>query len=104
MSENRKDTLVEVSHLKQYFQINTGMFSSKPLKAVDDVSFSIRRGATLGLAHPAAARPRSAVRSCISTSLLRVRFALRASRFVPRRISMNFARRPRWSSRTLILR
>ncbi len=49
MSENRKDTLVEVSHLKQYFPINTGMFSSKPLKAVDDVSFSIRRGETLGL-------------------------------------------------------
>ena len=49
MSENRKDTLVEVSHLKQYFPINTGMFSSKPLKAVDDVSFSIRHGETLGL-------------------------------------------------------
>ena len=49
MSENRKDILVEVSHLKQYFPINTGMFSSKPLKAVDDVSFSIRRGETLGL-------------------------------------------------------
>ena len=49
MSENRKDTLVEVSHLKLYFPINTGMFSSKPLKAVDDVSFSIRRGETLGL-------------------------------------------------------
>ena len=49
MSENRKDTLVEVSHLKQYFPINTGMFSSKPLKAVDDVSFSMRRGETLGL-------------------------------------------------------
>ena len=49
MSENRKDILVEVSHLKQYFPINTGMFSSKPLKAVDDVSFSIRHGETLGL-------------------------------------------------------
>ena len=49
MSDNRNDNLVEVSHLKQYFQINTGMFTSKPLKAVDDVSFSIRRGETLGL-------------------------------------------------------
>ena len=39
-----QDTLVEVKHLKEYFSINTGMFSSKPLKAVDDVSFSIRRG------------------------------------------------------------
>ena len=49
MSENRMDHLVEVSHLKEYFQISTGMFSSKPLKAVDDVSFNIRRGETLGL-------------------------------------------------------
>ena len=44
-----QDALVEVKHLKEYFHINTGMFSSKPLKAVDDVSFSIRRGETLGL-------------------------------------------------------
>ena len=49
MSESRNENLVEVSHLKQYFQINTGMFSSRPLKAVDDVSFDIRRGETLGL-------------------------------------------------------
>lgn len=44
-----QDMLVEVKHLKEYFHINTGLFSSKPLKAVDDVSFSIRRGETLGL-------------------------------------------------------
>ena len=44
-----QDTLVEVKHLKEYFHINTGLFSSKPLKAVDDVSFSIRWGETLGL-------------------------------------------------------
>ena len=43
------DVLVEVKHLKEYFNITTGMFSSKPLKAVDDVSFAIRRGETLGL-------------------------------------------------------
>ena len=43
------DILVEVRHLKEYFNINTGMLSSTPLKAVDDVSFSIRRGETLGL-------------------------------------------------------
>jgi oligopeptide transport system ATP-binding protein len=42
-------TLVEVRHLKQYFDISVGLFSSKPLKAVDDVSFNIRRGETLGL-------------------------------------------------------
>ena len=44
-----QDTLLEVRHLKEYFHINTGLFSSRPLKAVDDVSFSIRRGETLGL-------------------------------------------------------
>ena len=44
-----QDTLVEVKHLKEYSNINTGLFSSKPLKAVDDVSFAIRRGETLGL-------------------------------------------------------
>ena len=47
MSENR--TLLEVKGLKQYFDINMGFFRTKPLKAVDDVSFSIRRGETLGL-------------------------------------------------------
>ncbi|MBE6692851.1 MAG: dipeptide ABC transporter ATP-binding protein [Ruminococcaceae bacterium] len=41
--------LVEVKNLKEYFNINTGVFSSKPLKAVDDVSFSIKKGETLGL-------------------------------------------------------
>ena len=46
---NEKKLLVEVNHLKKYFNINTGMFASKPLKAVDDVSFSIRKGETLGL-------------------------------------------------------
>ena len=47
MSENK--TLLEVQDLKQYFDINTGFFRSKPLKAVDGVSFSIRKGETLGL-------------------------------------------------------
>ena len=41
--------LVEVKHLKEYFPINVGMLKTKPLKAVDDVSFSIRKGETLGL-------------------------------------------------------
>lgn len=42
-------TLLEVNHLKKYFNITTGAFTSKPLKAVDDVSFSIKKGETLGL-------------------------------------------------------
>lgn len=46
MSENH---LVEVKDLKQYFSINTGLFRTRPLKAVDGVSFYIDRGETLGL-------------------------------------------------------
>ncbi len=46
---NHVENLIEVKNLKEYFNINTGMFSSKPLKAVDDVSFAIRKGETLGL-------------------------------------------------------
>jgi oligopeptide transport system ATP-binding protein len=41
--------LVEVKNLKVYFDINVGFLKSKPLKAVDDVSFSIKKGETLGL-------------------------------------------------------
>ena len=47
--EKNNDILVDVRHLKQYFNINVGWLMTKPLKAVDDVSFSIRRGETLGL-------------------------------------------------------
>ncbi len=43
------ENLIEVKNLKEYFNISTGMFASKPLKAVDDVSFAIRKGETLGL-------------------------------------------------------
>lgn len=44
-----KQPLIEVKNLKEYFNISTGMFRSKPLKAVDGVSFSINKGETLGL-------------------------------------------------------
>lgn len=50
MSENNNERpLVEIKHLKEYFDVNTGFVKSKPLKAVDDVSFSIKKGETLGL-------------------------------------------------------
>ena len=49
MSENRNRPLVEVKNLKEYFDINMGFFRSKPLKAVDNVSFTIHKGETLGL-------------------------------------------------------
>jgi oligopeptide transport system ATP-binding protein len=44
-----KNNLLEVRNLKQYFNIPVGLLKSKPLKAVDDISFSIRKGETLGL-------------------------------------------------------
>ncbi len=51
MSEKQLKTqdLLQVRGLKEYFDINMGFFRTKPLKAVDDVSFNIRRGETLGL-------------------------------------------------------
>ena len=49
MSDNMNTPLIEVQDLKQYFDISMGLFKSKPLKAVDDVSFAIRKGETLGL-------------------------------------------------------
>ncbi|MHC1786314.1 MAG: ABC transporter ATP-binding protein [Christensenellales bacterium] len=45
------DNLVEVSHLKKHFPIRAGLFGRVvgAVKAVDDVSFSIKRGTTMGL-------------------------------------------------------
>ena len=48
MSEQKKP-LLEVKDLKEYFDISVGMFKTKPLKAVDGVSFSVNKGETLGL-------------------------------------------------------
>ena len=48
MAENEK-YLLEVSHLKQYFPIGVGFGKHIPLKAVDDISFAIKPGETLGL-------------------------------------------------------
>ena len=41
--------LIQVKNLKQYFPIRSGWFGVKLLKAVDDVSFAIKPGETLGL-------------------------------------------------------
>lgn len=46
---NENKTLVEVKDLKQYFDINMGLFKTKPLKAVDGITFDIKKGETLGL-------------------------------------------------------
>ncbi len=49
MSKSDEKNLVEVRNLKQYFPIHTGLGKTVPLKAVDDVSFAIKPGETLGL-------------------------------------------------------
>ena len=47
MSESKN--LLEVKHLKQHFDVPNGFMKSLKLKAVDDVSFEIKQGETLGL-------------------------------------------------------
>ena len=49
MKNEAAQPIVEVRNLKEYFNINMGLFRTKPLKAVDNVSFSIQPGETLGL-------------------------------------------------------
>ena len=45
MENNEKEVLFSVSHLKKYFQVG----NHATLKAVDDVSFDIYKGETLGM-------------------------------------------------------
>jgi len=47
-----EDIILEVKNLKMYFPVGSGFLSRKPVgyvKAVDDVSFTVKRGETLGL-------------------------------------------------------
>ena len=47
-----EDIILEVKNLKMYFPVGSGFLSRKPMgyvKAVDDVSFTVKRGETLGL-------------------------------------------------------
>src|SRR3989339_527243 len=45
------NNLIEVSHLKKYFPIKSGLLQKivGHVKAVDDVSFTIKKGQTFGL-------------------------------------------------------
>ncbi|WP_234123487.1 ABC transporter ATP-binding protein [Clostridium hydrogenum] len=47
----KDNTFIEIKNLSKFFNINKGIFSTKKsyVKAVDDVSFNIGRGETLGL-------------------------------------------------------
>lgn len=47
--KDKKNTLVEVKNLKQYFHIRNHLGEKAYVKAVDDVSFNIFKGETLGL-------------------------------------------------------
>jgi oligopeptide/dipeptide ABC transporter ATP-binding protein len=52
MSDNGGGSLIEVDHLKQYFPIREGIVFQREVArvhAVDDVTFSLREGQTLGL-------------------------------------------------------
>jgi oligopeptide/dipeptide ABC transporter ATP-binding protein len=44
-----EQVILKVSHLTKTFAIRTGVFAHTPLRAVDDVSFEVLRGETLGL-------------------------------------------------------
>ena len=97
MPEINERPLLEVKDLKQYFNIPMGMFQSKPLKAVDGVSFTIGKRETLGLVGES---------GCGKTTVGRTILHLykTARRSSPRRIFRISARRQRWSSRTRIPR
>lgn len=51
LNNKNDDLILEVSHLKKYFPIKGGFFGgvTNNVKAVDDVSFTVKRGTTMGL-------------------------------------------------------
>ncbi len=51
MQAEKADNILEVKNLKKFFPVHSGLFQRKvdDLKVVEDISFAIRRGETLGL-------------------------------------------------------
>jgi peptide/nickel transport system ATP-binding protein len=51
LEENDKETLLEIKNLKTYYPVKGGFFQRTigNVKAVDDISFTIKKGETLGL-------------------------------------------------------
>ncbi|MEG0806503.1 MAG: ATP-binding cassette domain-containing protein [Lachnospiraceae bacterium] len=46
---NEKEKLLEIEHLVKYFDVSKSVFNKEYVHAVEDVSFYIRKGETLGL-------------------------------------------------------
>ena len=90
--------LVEVEHLKQYFQVRSG-FKNMTLKAVDDVSFCIKPGETLGLVGESGCGKTTVGRSLLH--LYDPTGALKARKSQKRTFN-ECAPRCRWCSRTPI--
>ena len=57
---NTNEKILEVSHLKKYFKAGKGV-----LKAVDDVSFFIRKGETMGVVGESGCGKTTCGRTCI---------------------------------------
>lgn len=47
--ERKLSEILKIRNLKKYFPIRTGLLTRSPLRAVDDVSFSVQQGETVGL-------------------------------------------------------
>ncbi|MBO5362736.1 MAG: ATP-binding cassette domain-containing protein, partial [Clostridia bacterium] len=50
-AENTNKPILEVNHLKKYFPVEKNFFGvpTRYLRAVDDVSFTLQRGKTIGI-------------------------------------------------------
>ncbi|MED4567765.1 ATP-binding cassette domain-containing protein, partial [Bacillus atrophaeus] len=51
MTTAKEETILELKNVKKYFPIRSGFFQRKvgDVKAVDGVSFSLKKGETLGI-------------------------------------------------------
>ena len=77
MSEQKH--LVDVRGLKEYFPVKSGMLNKMLLKAVDDVSFTIDEGETLGLVGESGCGKTTVGRTLLHLYKPPVRYTLTAS-------------------------
>ena len=91
--------LLEVKGLKEYFDINMGFFRTKPLKAVDDVSFTINKGETLGLVGESGCGKTTVGRTILQLYRRGAKSFTMASLSRRKRTCRNSARRRRWCSK-----